>query len=158
MVTNQWETTGRELNADLMTSAGVQPHMNQAFLAVRQTVELQTGVFDTLALLFNGENLVFSTVFEEKIFPVSRFGGSAMDQGYILLHHGTFLNSPGKLRRCLFSFGEDHDAAYIFVQSMDGVDLAADGSRNFMFGIYAHRLDDDDEMLVRIKCFHISYQ
>ena len=76
MVAHQGESAAGKLHPDLMGSAGVEPHMDQAGFAGGQAMELQTGVFDAFSLLFDGENFVLSAVLEEEILPIAIFRGA----------------------------------------------------------------------------------
>ena len=80
---------------DLMTAAGMQTDAHQTGIGFCQADKLQAGLFDAFSFLFYHKNLVFAAVLEEKICPVSDLRGCPVDQGYIFLDYGAFLNSLG---------------------------------------------------------------
>ena len=62
-----------------------------------------------------------------------------MDQGHIFLDHGSLLNGFAQGRGSLLCPGEDHHAAHVFVQPVDGETFAAQllhqRCRDFMFRV-----------------------
>ena len=108
------------------------------------------------------ENLVLFAVFPQKVFPVAAFRGRAVDQGHVFFDHAAFLDGFGQGSGGLFGAGIDHDAAHVFVQAVDGEDLAAQGffqrGGNVGFRIKSHGLDADGDITVGKKNFHGNLQ
>ena len=158
MVAYQGEATAGKLHPDLMAAAGVEPDANQGGVGVRQASVFQAGIFDPLALFFDGEDLVFAAVFEEKILPVTGLRGGAVKQGHVFLDHGSLLDGLGQLGGGLLCAGVDHDAADVFVQPVDGENVAAEGflqgGGEFGFSVQPCGLDADDEVFVGIENVH----
>ena len=158
VVSGQRKAPGSELDPDLVAAAGMEPDADQAFIPGGEPPEFQPGFFHAAPLPVHDKDLVAPAVLPQKVFPVAGFRRSAVDQGHILLHHGALLHSLGQLSGSLFGPGVDHEAADIFVQTVDGEDLAAEaflqGGGEFVLGIQAHRLDADKKLLVGIENVH----
>ena len=158
VVTHQGESAARKLDPNLVGTARMEADVDQAGVTIGEAVKLQTGVFDTFSFLLHGENLVLSAVLEEKILPIAIFWGRSMDHGHIFFDHLALLDCLGQSCRGLFGSGEDHDAAHVFIQPVDGENLAPKGlfqfGGNLCFGIQAHRLDANRQVPVGIKNVH----
>ena len=154
MVTNKRETSGRKLDPDLVAAARVEPDADQAGFSGSQPGKFQPGLFHAAPLTFYHEDLVLLAVLPQKVLPDAAFGRGAVDHGHVFLDHGAFLYGSGEGSGGLFGAGIDHHTAHVFIQPMNGEDVAAkvflQSGRNFRFGIQAHRLDADDDLLVGI--------
>ena len=126
MVTHQREATAGELDPDLMAAAGVQPDGNEGSITLGETPKFQPCGFDTGSLLFYNKNLVFTTVFEEKILPIAGLRGCAVDKGHVFFDHSAVLDGFAQSGGSGFCAGVDHDAANIFVQPVQRKDLSTE--------------------------------
>ena len=61
-VTHQRKATAGKLHTDLVAATGVKADVNQAGFSGRETMKLQSGLFDTDALPFDDKNLVFLAI------------------------------------------------------------------------------------------------
>ena len=158
MIAHQGEPPGGKLDPDLVAAARAEPDAHEAFLPFGQTAKFQPGLFYTAPLTFYHEDLVLLAVLPQKVLPVAAFGRGAVDHGHVFLDHGAFLYGFGEGSGGLLGAGIDHHTAHVFIQPVNGEDVAAkaflQSGRNFRFGIQAHRLDADDDLLVGIKNFH----
>ena len=152
MIAHQGESPGGELDPDLMAPSGMEPDPHKTLFALCQPGELEPGCLDAAPLALDHEDLVPLAVLPEKIFPVPGLGRGAVDHCHIFFYHRAFLHRFGQLCSRLLCPGEDHNAAHILVQPMDGENLAPklflQGGGKFMLGIKPHRLDADDDLLV----------
>ena len=161
MVSHQREAPAGKLYTDLVAAAGMKPDLYKAGFTGRQCGKFQTGFFDTLSFLPDDKNLVFCTVLKKKIFPVAGFRRSAMYYSNIFFYHGAFLNRFAQGGGRDFCPGVNHDTAYIFVQTVDGINLTTQkffqSSGNFRFGVQPYRFDTDCKIPVGIENFHMYY-
>ena len=81
-----------------------------------------------------------------------------MDTGYIFLDHLAFLDQPGEMGGSFLGPGIDHDTANIFVQSVEGIEIASQQflqpGRYFLFGIQPYRFEANSNFFIGIKNFH----
>ena len=158
VVAHQGIAAGRKLDPDLVAAAGVEPDADEACLACAQPHKFQPGFFHAAPLPFHNEDLILLRVLPQKVRPVALFRGRAVDHGNVLFDHGALLNRLGQRCGGLFCPGIDHDAAYVFVQPVDGEGFTAQlflqRGGNIVFGVKSHGFDADRNAAVRIKNFH----
>ena len=150
MIPHQGEATAGELNPDLMAPAGVQADMDQGLFSLSQPPEFQSGFFDPFSLPFYHENLVFGAVLPQQIRPVAGFRRRTVNHGHIFFHHGSLLNRFAQCGGCGLRPGVDHDTPHIFIQPVNGKDLAPQCRRHIMLRIHPNGLDANNDILVGI--------
>ena len=150
MVTHQRISPAGKLDTDLVAAARMQPHPDQGPLPCGQAGEFQPGRLHACTLLIDHEYLILPTVLKQQILPIAGFRWCTVDHSHVLLDHAPLLDLPGKARSSLLGAGIDHDAAYIFIQPVQGIDLVPQQCRHFMFRVNPHRFDTDHDLRIRI--------
>ena len=81
-----------------------------------------------------------------------------MDHGHVFFDHLALLDGLGQCCCSLLGPGKNHHTAHIFIQPMDGENLATQGlfqfSGDLCFGVQAHGLDAHRQVPVGIKNVH----
>ena len=81
-----------------------------------------------------------------------------MDHCHVFLHHRPFLDGFGKGSGRLLGAGVNHDAAYVFIQPVDGKNLTSQlffqCRRDLRLGVQSHALDTYDDLFVGIENVH----
>ena len=154
MVAHQRKFSAGELYPNLVTAAGVQADAHQGGFSGGQTLEFQPGLFYTPAFPVDHVHLVLPAVLPQQVFPVPGFRGTAMHQGHIFFDHRPLLYRPAQSRGSLTGLGIDHNAAHVFVQTVNGEYFTTQGGGDIEFRVHSHRLDAYDDVFITIQQFH----
>ena len=126
VITNQREAPAGKLHPDLVTAPGVKPDADKTVSVHNSKADkFQSCFFYALSLPFYCENLVLFGILPKKVCPVTVFGHVAMNHGNVFFYHSSFLYRFGQGGSSLLISCVDHNAAYVFVQPVDRIDLTA---------------------------------
>ncbi len=159
VVAHQGESPAGKLYTDLVASSGVKTDVDATALTGIQHPVCKPGLFDPSALLFYHKDFIFAAVLKKQIFPITLLGRPAVDHSHVLLDHFSVLDGFGEPGGSLLCAGEDHYAAHVLIQSVQGINLSAQFPSQtlgqIVFGIQPDRLDADNKGIAVIQDFQI---